>query len=140
MTRDGRRQVGVGRIGVGTVTVVTLTPNSPTSDPPHQAQPRCPVYILPPSTRPDSCNRHRKVSNALPKPDKKSSNLGSYTSAVPDWMCPLLLGLAWACSLHFGFLAQRCVQPLNSWYAVVKISLTSKPSLFCLLTGEENWL
>ena len=25
MTRDGRRQVGVGRIGVGTVTVVTLT-------------------------------------------------------------------------------------------------------------------
>ena len=24
MTRDGRRQVGVGRIGVGTVTVVTL--------------------------------------------------------------------------------------------------------------------
>ena len=25
MTRDGRRQVGVGHIGVGTVTVVTLT-------------------------------------------------------------------------------------------------------------------
>ena len=25
MTRDGRRQVGVGRIGVGTVTVVTAT-------------------------------------------------------------------------------------------------------------------
>ena len=24
MTRDGRRQVGVGRIGVGTVTVVTV--------------------------------------------------------------------------------------------------------------------
>ena len=27
MTRDGRRQVGVGRIGVGTVTVVTKCEN-----------------------------------------------------------------------------------------------------------------
>ena len=27
MTRDGRRQVGIGRIGVGTVTVVTPSEN-----------------------------------------------------------------------------------------------------------------
>ena len=29
-----------------------------------------PVYIFPPSTRPDSCNGHRKVSNVLPEPNR----------------------------------------------------------------------
>ena len=28
-----------------------------------KARPQCPIYILLPSTRPDSCNRYRKVSN-----------------------------------------------------------------------------
>ena len=88
------------------------------------------VYILSPSTRPDSCNGHRKVSNALPEPDRSHLHSGSYTSAVPDRAHPLLLGLAQSCSLHFGFPMQWCAQPPNSQCAVVKISLTSKPSLF----------
>ena len=46
-----------------------------------------PVYILSPSTRPDSCNGHKKVSNALPEPDRSHLHLGSYTSAVPDRTC-----------------------------------------------------
>ena len=89
-----------------------------------------PISILSPSTRPDSCNRHRKVSNTLPKPDRSRLHLGSYSSAVPDQACPLLLGLAQSCSLRFGFPAQQCVQPPNSQCAVVKIPLTSEPSLF----------
>ena len=71
------------------------------------------------------------MSNALPEPDRSRPHSGSYTSAVPDHTCPLLLGLAQSCSLHFGFPMQQCAQPLNSWCAVVKISPTSKPSLFC---------
>ena len=55
---------------------------------------------------------------------------GSYISAIPDWVHPLLLRLAWSCSLCFGFPMQRCAQPPNSWCTVVKISLTSEPSLF----------
>ena len=35
-----------------------------------------------------------------------------------------------ACSLHFSFPTQQCVQPLNSRCAVVKISPTPEPSLF----------
>ena len=111
-----------------------LTLNLPTSDPPHQARPRCPVYILLPSTRPNSCNGHRKVSNALPKSNRSHPHLSSYSSAVPNQACPLLLRLAWSCSLHFSFPTQQCAQPPNSWCAVVKIPLTSEPSLFC-----PNW-
>ena len=107
-----------------------LTPKSPTSDPPHQAWPQCPVYILLPLTRPDSCNGHRKVSNALPKPDRSHLHSGSYTSAVPNQTHPLLLGLARSCSLCFGFPTRQCVQSLNSRCTVVNIFLTSELSLF----------
>ena len=90
-----------------------------------------PVYILSPSTRSDSCNRHRKVSNALPEPNRRHPHLGSYSSADPNRTHPLLLGLAWSCSLCFGFPTQWCAQPPNPWCAVVKIFSTSEPSLFC---------
>ena len=63
------------------------------------------------------------MSNTLPKPNRSHPHSGSYSSAVPDWMHPLLLGPARSCSLCFGFPAQ--------WCTVVKISLTSEPSLFC---------
>ena len=90
-----------------------------------------PVYILLPSTRPDSCNGHKKVSNAFPEPDRSCLHLDSYTSAVPNQMCPLLLKPAQSCSLCFGFSAQWCVQPLNSWFAIVKISMIIwHPTLF----------
>ena len=79
--------------------------------------------LLSSSTRPDSCNGHRKVSNALPEPDRSHPHLGSYSSAVSNRMHPLLLGLARSCFLHFSFPTQQC--------AVVKIFLTSEPTLFC---------
>ena len=50
-----------------------------------KARPQCPIYIFPPSTRPDSCNRHRKVSNALPELNRSCLHLGSYIPAVPNW-------------------------------------------------------
>ena len=111
------------------------------SDPPPTCPPltllikhdlNAPVYILLPSTRPDSCNGHRKVSNALPEPDRSCPHLGSYSSAVPNrtLLLLLLLGLAQSCSLHFSFPTQQCAQPLNSQCAVVKISPTSELSLF----------
>ena len=40
-----------------------------------------PVYILPPSTRPDSCNGHRKVSNALPESDRNCPHSGMSPSS-----------------------------------------------------------
>ena len=89
-----------------------------------------PVYILLPSTRPNSCNGHRKVSNALPEPDRSRPHLGSYTSAVPNQTRPLLLRLAQSCSLRFSFPVQWCAQPPNSRCTVAKIFLTSEPSLF----------
>ena len=89
------------------------------------------IYILSPSTRPNSCNGHKKVSNALPKPNRSHLHLGSYTSAVPNQTCPLL-GLAWSCSLCFSFPTQQCTQPPNSQFAIVKISMTIRPPvLFC---------
>ena len=90
-----------------------------------------PIYILLPSTRLNSCNRHKKVSNGLPEHDRSRLHLGSYSSAVPDWTCSLLLEIAQSCSLHFSFPAQQCVQPLNSWFAVVKISPTIQTHLVC---------
>ena len=90
-----------------------------------------PVYILSPLTRPDSCNGHRKVSNALPKPHRSHLHSGSHTSTVPDRAHPLLLGLAQSCSLCFDFPTQWCAQPPNSRCTVVKIPLTSEPFLFC---------
>ena len=66
----------------------------------------------------------------MPEPDRSRLHSGSYTSAVPDQACPLLLRLAWSCSLCFGFPMQRCAQPLNSWCTVVKIPPTSEPPLF----------
>ena len=67
---------------------------------------------------------------------RRCPHSGTYTSAVPDQMCPLLLRLARSCSLHFGFSMQQCVQPLNSQFAIVKIFTTIW--LFALFCPDQR--
>ena len=45
MTRDGRRQVGIGLIGVGTVTVVTLDPTDRSESLLHRSSPAPPAVL-----------------------------------------------------------------------------------------------
>ena len=62
-----------------------------------------PAYILPPSTRPDSCNGHRKVSNALPEPDRSRPTRAAIPLLFPIGRVPFfsgLLGLV-PCALAF---------------------------------------
>ena len=110
MTWDGCRQVGIGRIGVGMVTVVTrpclvsdLPPTRPTLTLLIKHDLDAPVYILLPSTRLDSCNRHRKVSNTLPEPDRSRPTRTAIPLLFPIRRVPFfsgLLGLV-PCALAF---------------------------------------
>ena len=52
-----------------------------------------PVYILLPSTRPDSCNGHRKVSIALPEPDRSRPTRTAITLLFPIGRVPFFSGL-----------------------------------------------
>ena len=62
-----------------------------------------PIYILSPLTRPDSCNRHRKVSNALPEPNRSRPTRTAIPLLFPIGRIPFfsgLLGLV-PCALAF---------------------------------------
>ena len=85
-----------------------------------------PVYILPPSTRPDSCNRHRKVSNTLPEPDRSRPTRTAIPLLFPIGHIPFFSGLlglvpctsAFPCSSvrshrTLGALQSRSLQPPN---------------------------
>ena len=56
-----------------------------------------PVYILPPSTRPNSCNGHRKVSNALPEPNRSCPTRTAILLLFPIGCVPFFS----ACSVLF---------------------------------------
>ena len=85
-----------------------------------------PVYILPPSTRPDSCNGHRKVSNALPEPDRSRPTRTAIPLLFPIGCVPFFSGLLGLdpCASAFprsgvrshrtlGVLQSRSLRPLN---------------------------
>ena len=80
-----------------------------------------PIYILSPLTRPDSCNGHRKVSNALPKPNRSYPHLGSC------WQRPILEGLLSGGAHIVITLLVTPIPPLNSINPSVKASVLAVP-------------
>ena len=101
-----------------------------------------PVYILPPSTRPDSCNGHRKMSNALPEPDRSRPTWTAIPLLFPIGRVPFfsgLLGLVPCASafLHSGVRSHQTLGALQSRSLQPPNPLCS-PSRLARRTGRNS--